>query len=117
MADALFRNDDRRREARINARFEVRFNAAADAAKALNAFSVNFSAGGLCLRTKTPRTQGEKLTLALTVEGESFELSGQVAWVRGDAIGVRFENVPSGDRERLEKVARSLESKAPQASR
>ncbi|MBX7101967.1 MAG: PilZ domain-containing protein [Myxococcaceae bacterium] len=113
MSDQLFRNDDRRREQRVQAKVEVRFTAVKDAARALNAFSINFSAGGLCLRTKTPRTLGERLQLGLTIDGQQFDLAGTVAWIKGDAIGVRFEEVGPKDRDRLERVARSLAKSAP----
>ncbi len=110
---ALFRNSERRRDVRIGAKVAVRFRALADAAKALNTFSVNFSAGGLCLRTKTPHALGEKVQLGLSVEGESFELQGVVAWVKADVIGLRFENVAPKDRERLERVAKVLAKTNP----
>jgi uncharacterized protein (TIGR02266 family) len=89
----------------------VRFTEERDAARALNAYSMNFSAGGLCLRTKTPYSLGEALRLSLSIEGEVFELEGVVAWVRGEALGVRFINVHPDVRERLEAVSRALSSK------
>jgi uncharacterized protein (TIGR02266 family) len=104
---------ERRTDPRYTAHFDVRFSRATDAAKALNAFSINFSSGGLCLRTKTPYALGEALSLSLTVEGELFELEGVVSWVRGDALGVRFANLRPGVRTRLETVARALSGKAP----
>lgn len=110
----LFRNAERRRDIRIGAKFEVRFSAAAQAAKALNTFSVNFSAGGLCLRTKSPHAISDKLQLSLEIEGEQFELKGIVAWVRADVIGIRFEEVSPKDRERLERVAKVLAKTNPE---
>ncbi len=111
---ALFRNADRRRDVRIGAKVAVRFHALADAAKALNTFSVNFSAGGLCLRTKVPHATGDKLQLTVTIDGEIFELQGVVAWVKADVIGIRFEGVSPKDRERLEQVAKVLATTNPQ---
>ena len=104
---------ERRTDPRYTAHFDVRFARATDAAKALNAFSINFSSGGLCLRTQTPYALGEALSLSLTVEGETFELEGVVSWIRGDAVGVRFTNVKAAVRSRLEKVARVLSTKGP----
>lgn len=107
---------ERRTDPRYTAHFDVRFSRASDAAKALNIFSMNFSAGGLCLRTKTPYSIGERLSLSLTVEGEQFELDAVVSWVRGEALGVRFTNVRNEVKARLEEVARVLSTKAPRAS-
>lgn len=109
----LFRNSDRRRDVRIGAKIEVRFSAAAQAAKALNSFSVNFSAGGLCLRTKSPHAVQDKLQLSLAIEGEQFDLKGIVAWVKADVVGIRFDDVSPKDRERLERVAKILAKTNP----
>jgi uncharacterized protein (TIGR02266 family) len=102
---------ERRTDPRYTAHFDVRFTQERDAARALNAFSLNFSAGGLCLRTKTAYAIGETLSLSVTIDGELFPLEGVVAWVRGEAVGVRFVNVPPDVRERLEAVSRALSSK------
>lgn len=104
---------ERRTDPRYTAHFDIRFTRASDAAKALNAFSINFSSGGLCLRSKTPYALGEALSLSLTVEGEIFELEGVVSWLRGEAVGVRFTNVKPAARARLEKVARVLSTRGP----
>ena len=109
----LFRNAERRAHPRVEAKVEVRFSSVADAAKNLTAFSVNFSAGGLCLKTQVPRAMGERLKLSLTIEDQHFELTGLVAWLHKDAVGVRFVNVAPNDRDRLEGVARSLLSRLP----
>ena len=109
----LFRNADRRRDVRIGAKVAVKFHALADAAKALNTFSVNFSAGGLCLRTKVPHANGDKLQLTITIDEEVFALKGIVAWVRADVVGIRFEDVTPKDRERLERVAKALAKTNP----
>ena len=108
--------NERRTDPRYTAHFDVRFARATDAARALNAFSINFSSGGLCVRSKTPYALGEALSLSLTVEGETFELEGVVSWMRGEAVGVRFTNVKAGVRARLEKVARVLSTKGPAVS-
>ncbi len=107
---------ERRTDPRYTAHFDVRFPRASDAAKALNVFSLNFSAGGLCLRSKTAYAIGETLSLSLSVEGEQFELEGVVSWVRGEALGVRFTNLQAPVRARLEEVARVLSTRAPRAS-
>lgn len=104
---------DRRADPRYAAHFDVRFARAADAAKAFNAWSINFSSGGLCLRSTGSYAVGESLSLSLTIEGQVFELEAVVAWVRGEAVGVRFVNVRSDARERLEAVARILATKSP----
>ncbi len=109
----LFRNDERRAHPRVEAKVEVRFSRVADAAQNLKAFSVNFSAGGLCLKSVVPRTMGERLRLSLTIEAQQFDLHGQVAWLHKDAVGVRFVDVAPTDRERLEAVARSLLKRLP----
>lgn len=109
----LFRNAERRRDVRIGAKVAVKFHAVADAAKALNTFSVNFSAGGLCLRTKVPHANGDRLQLTITIDGEVFALKGVVSWVKADVIGIRFEDVAPKDRERLERVAKALATNNP----
>ena len=108
MPQTLFRNAERRRDPRIGARFEVSFQSAVDAAKALKVFSVNFSAGGLCIRSQKSHALGEVVQLRLDVEGQSFDLRGTVQWVRADVVGVRFVDVPPADRERLSGVARAM---------
>ena len=113
MTETLFRNADRRRDIRIGAKVAVKFQAVAQAAKALNTFSVNFSAGGLCLRTRVPHAIGEQLQLTISIEGEQFDLKGVVAWNREDVIGIRFEGVSPKDRARLEAVAKVLAETHP----
>lgn len=97
---------------RFAAHFDVRFTRALDASRALNAFSVNFSAGGLCLRSRNPLEVGEMLSLELAIEDELFTLDGVVAWVRGEAMGVRFVNTTPDVRQRLQAVARQLAGRA-----
>jgi uncharacterized protein (TIGR02266 family) len=104
---------ERRSDPRYTAHFDVRFARASEAARALNAFSINFSSGGICLRSKTAYALGESLSLSITVEGEIFELDGVVSWVRGDALGVRFVNVRPAVRAQLERVARRLSAQGP----
>ncbi|MBL8914686.1 MAG: PilZ domain-containing protein [Archangium sp.] len=107
---------ERRADPRFAAHFDVRFSKATDAAKAFNAFSINFSSGGLCVKSSGSYELGESLSLSLTIEGEIFELEGVVAWMRGEAIGVRFVNVRTDTRARLESVARILATKGPALS-
>ena len=111
--DPLFRNSDRRRDVRIGAKVAVKFKAVAHAARALKTFSVNFSAGGLCLRTKNPHAVGDRLALTINIEEQVFELKGTVAWVKGGVIGIRFEDVSPKDRERLEGVSKALAKTNP----
>lgn len=108
MAQTLFRNAERRRDPRIGARFDVSFRNAADAAKAFKTFSVNFSAGGLCLRSSRPHAIGEAVQLHLVVDGQDFELKGTVQWARADVVGVRFIDLQPEQRVRLEELARSM---------
>jgi uncharacterized protein (TIGR02266 family) len=101
---------ERRTEERVAARFEVRFQGPEQAARALRAYSVNLSAGGLCLRTRKAYAVGAPVSIDMQVEGERFELRGVVAWVRPDheAVGVRFSALSDEDRARLEQVVSSL---------
>lgn len=99
---------ERRREERIPARVEIRFTEASQAAKALRAYSLNFSVNGLCLRTSRRYELGAKLNLSLGVGGEKYSLVGTVAWVRDGAIGVRFENLTDTDRVKLEALVAAL---------
>lgn len=101
---------NRRVEERVSARFEVHFNHMEDAAKALRAYSLNISSGGLCLRTKRAYDVGAPVKLELRVNGEVFNLQGVVAWVRdeSEAVGVRFTKLSEEDRARLQSVIDSL---------
>jgi uncharacterized protein (TIGR02266 family) len=111
MADSpIFRNSDRRREARVPARIEVRFKEEREAAKALHTYSINFSSGGLCLRTQKTYDVGAPLSLSIVVQGQEFDLRGVVAWVRKGVIGVRFEDVAPSVKSQLEALALSLQS-------
>jgi len=100
---------ERRTDIRYNARFDVRFRGTDDAAQAFQVFSENFSPGGLCLRTRASRSVGEGLRIDLAIGDEQFALEGVVAWVHRDAIGVRFVNLSTRLRERLEEIARGLD--------
>jgi len=102
------RDEDRRRHERVSARIEVRFGKADQAARALRAYSLNFSVGGLCLKTQRAYEIGDRLSLSMTIEGKEFSLIGAVAWVRAGAIGVRFEGVRDQDRERLQEIVEAL---------
>lgn len=100
--------EERRKEPRIPAKFGIRFKEARDAAVAFKAFSVNFSVGGLCIRTDKVYEVGTSLQLNLAVGRRTFDLQACVAWARRDAIGVRFENVDPSVRRELEEIADSL---------
>ncbi|MFO0597697.1 MAG: PilZ domain-containing protein [Myxococcaceae bacterium] len=104
---------ERRSDPRYGAHFDVRFSRQAEAARALNAFSINFSSGGLCVRATNRVTVGEVLSVSLAIEEKLFELEGVVAWVKEGSVGVRFINVQPGVRAQLETVARSLAAKGP----
>jgi uncharacterized protein (TIGR02266 family) len=99
---------DRRRETRVPARIEVRFREPVQAARALRAYSLNFSAGGLCLKTQKEYALGQRLLLELQVEERQLSLAAEVAWVRGGAIGVRFTEVNPDDRAVLQQMLSQL---------
>ncbi len=99
---------NRRNEERISARFAVRFTETQDAARALRAYSLNLSAGGLCLRTRRSYDVGAQVQVAMEIGGESFNLAAVIAWVRDEAIGVRFINMREEDRVRLQRVLETL---------
>ncbi|HYH97886.1 TIGR02266 family protein [Hyalangium sp.] len=101
---------NRRNEERVSARFEVHFTHAQEAAKALRAYSVNVSAGGLCLRTRRAYDVGSPVLMDMVVEGQAFQLRGVIAWVRdeSEAIGVRFTAMSEDDRARLQRVIDSI---------
>lgn len=94
---------ERRREARFPTRIEVRFTDAVHAARVLRAYSLDFSLGGLCLRTRAVYAVGRRLALSLVVGAERLPVDGVVAWVRpaDKAIGVRFVDVADELRARL----------------
>jgi hypothetical protein len=108
MPDEFFRNSERRREERIPARIEIHFSKPKDAAKAFKAYSVNFSPGGLCVRMKSERPIGDRLSIRLVVGGEEFDLEAVVAWTRGTVTGMRFDGLSADDRSRLERLAEVL---------
>jgi len=101
---------NRRAHERMSAKFDVRFKEAQDAARALHAYSLNLSAGGLCLRTRRSYDVGSRVRLQMSVEGQDFDLEGIISWVRDDAeaIGVRFVDVNTADQERLQRVVASF---------
>jgi uncharacterized protein (TIGR02266 family) len=105
--DALL---NRRIDERIPARFEVHFNYTLEAAKALRAYSLNISAGGLCLRTRRSYDVGTPVQMDMVVEGQAFQIQGVIAWVRdeSEAIGVRFTEMSEEDRARLQRVIDSI---------
>jgi uncharacterized protein (TIGR02266 family) len=101
---------NRRAHDRVTATFAVHFPDAEEAARALRAYSLNLSAGGLCLRTRRTYDVGAHVRLQMTVSGEDFDLEGIVSWVRDDAeaIGVRFVGVGEADQLRLQRVVASF---------
>jgi uncharacterized protein (TIGR02266 family) len=102
--------EERRAADRIPVRIEVHFHDAAAAAEALRSYAVNFSVGGICLRTERSYPVGHVLQLVLRVEDEQFELEGVVAWARAreQAIGVRFREVDPDGKERLAALVHRL---------
>ena len=104
--------EERREHERVSARVEVRFGRADEAARALRAYSLNFSIGGLCLKTQRHYEIGDRLGLSMTIEGREVECTGVVAWVRsGVAVGVRFEEVKDEDRALLQQMVKALTAK------
>lgn len=101
---------NRRADERVAARFEVRFEQMQDAARALRAYSLNISTGGLCLRTRKAYDVGAHVRLSMAIEGKEFHLDGLIAWVRDEAevIGVRFTGMSDEDRVRLQGMVDSL---------
>lgn len=107
-SDAPSNPADRRSEQRIPARIEVRFREPAQAARALRAYSLNFSVGGLCLKTQKQYAIGQRLLLDVQVEARQLSVVAEVAWVRGGAIGVRFSELSPSDRAALEQLVAQL---------
>ena len=106
---------ERRREARVPTRIEVRFTDAVHAARVLHSYSLDFSLGGLCLRTRRVYPVGRELKLNLVVCGERLPVDAVVAWVRPvqKAVGVRFVDVADTVRTRLLQLMQLV---APQSS-
>ena len=102
--------EERRAANRIPVRIEVHFSDAAAAAEALRSYAVNFSVGGICLKTERGYPVGHLLQLVLLVEEERFELEGVVAWARSreQAIGVRFREVDPSAKDRLSALVHRL---------
>lgn len=105
---ATQRPEDRRQFERIPARVEVRFQERMTAAKAFRAFSLNFSSGGICLKTDKSYSVGHALQLFITISNEEHELLGVVAWVRGGAVGIRFDTARDTDREKIARIMSSI---------
>jgi uncharacterized protein (TIGR02266 family) len=99
----------RRRDAHLPARIEVRFTELAAAARVLRAYSLNFSVGGMCLRTRRKYPLGSLLHLFVKIENEEYRIAAVVAWTRGDAIGVRFQNLDREARLRFTQLVMSLQ--------
>ena len=104
---------ERRADERVVARVEVRFKGLAEAARAFRAYSLNLSVGGLCLKTRRQYQVGERLSLSLALDKQNYQLTGVVAWERSGAVGVRFENVTSEDRQRLGEVVERYRAAKP----
>jgi uncharacterized protein (TIGR02266 family) len=102
---------NRRRETRVPARVEVRFADAVHAARVLHAYSLNFSLGGLCLRSRRAYAVGRRLALSLVVGSECLPLDAVVAWVRPaeGAVGLRFVDVAGELQQRLAAVMHTVE--------
>ena len=102
--------EERRATDRIPVRIEVHFRDAAAAAEALHSYAVNFSVGGICLKTERTYPLGHVLQLVLLVDEERFELEGEVAWARAreQTIGVRFRQVEPVAKERLAALVHRL---------
>jgi uncharacterized protein (TIGR02266 family) len=101
---------ERRIHPRVSARVEVHFSDAKDAARRLKAYSLNFSAGGLCVLTERPYEVGAPLELTLRVHNETYELQGVVAWLRGGAVGIRFVELSQEDQRRLARLVAALKA-------
>jgi uncharacterized protein (TIGR02266 family) len=108
--ETLPEGDERRAADRIPVRIEVHFRDAAAAAEALRSYAVNFSVGGICLKTERTYPVGHVMALVLMVEDEQFELEGVVAWARAreQVIGVRFREVEPAAKERLAALVQRL---------
>jgi uncharacterized protein (TIGR02266 family) len=100
--------EDRRRTVRVPAQIEIRFQESVAAAKVFKAYSLNFSVGGLCLKTRRPYAVGTSLHLFIKIEDEEYRISAVVAWKRGDAIGVRFQNLDDEVQQRFVALVESL---------
>jgi uncharacterized protein (TIGR02266 family) len=98
------RPEDRRTSERVPARVEVRFQERTTAAKAFRAFSLNFSMGGICLKTDKQYATGARLKLTIEIGGEEHDLDGIVSWVRGGAVGIRFDAGTEQDRQRIARI-------------
>jgi type IV pilus assembly protein PilZ len=88
-----------------------------DDATFLYASIANISALGIFVRSLEPLAAGTKLTMRFTVEGQAFELAGQVQWVNpvralGDnlnpGMGIQFLELSPDDRERLVELVRTI---------
>lgn len=102
---------ERREQERVSGRVEVRFPDATHAGRALRAYSLNFSAGGLCLRTKKQYELSEEVELSVDIAGELLQLQAAVAWIRGDAVGFRFTSLSEAQRDKLTAFVDRLKTK------
>lgn len=99
---------DRRREQRIPARVEVRFEEAGQAARALKAFTTNVSSGGVCVKTQATYPLGHRLALQLQIADQRLELTAAVCWVRQEAVGLRFVDLSDEHRKTIGALVDSL---------
>lgn len=98
------RPEDRREHERIPARIEVRIEARVAAARAFRAFSLNFSNGGICIKTDKAYKVGMPLQVFIAIGAEEHTLGATVAWVRGGTIGIRFDNRGANDRQSIDRI-------------
>jgi Tfp pilus assembly protein PilZ len=102
------RPEDRREHERVPARIEVRIEERVDAARAFRAFSLNFSNGGICIKTEKAYELGSALQVFIAIGEEEHSLGGTVAWVREGAIGVRFDTRGVNDRESITRIMNAV---------
>ena len=102
--------EERRAKDRIQVRIQVDFHGAAAAAEALRSYAVNFSVGGICLKTENAYPVGHVLQLVMLVEDAKREVDDAHAEARSreQAIGVRFREVEPGAKERLAALVHRL---------
>lgn len=98
------RPEDRREHDRVPVRIEVRMEERTEAARAFRAFSLNFSNGGICIKTEKRYEIGMPLKLSITIGADEHRLGGIVAWVREGTIGVRFDNRDENDGESIARI-------------
>lgn len=98
------RPEDRREHERTPARIEVRIKERVAAARAFRAFSLNFSNGGICIKTDKAYEVGRPLQLHIAIGADEHTLGATVAWVREGTIGIRFDNRGPNDRQSIDRI-------------